>query len=100
MEELIGFMASRRGRWVRIVAGAGLLVGGLSARTPGGARLAAVGLVPLLSGALDVVLLGPLLGFSWRGAEVRRALGQPEAAPLLHTSNSRPGPRLVPPTLH
>ncbi|WP_208726403.1 hypothetical protein [Corallococcus terminator] len=80
---MVGFIASRTGRWVRILAGSGLVLGGLGARSPGGAVVALAGLVPLLSGALDLFLLGPLFGLPVKGADVRRALGQPEEAPLL-----------------
>ncbi|RKH55794.1 hypothetical protein D7V93_21805 [Corallococcus llansteffanensis] len=80
---MVGFIASRTGRWVRILAGTGLVLGGLGAHSPRGAVLALAGLVPLLSGTLDLFLLGPLFGLPVRGADLRRALGQPEEAPLL-----------------
>ncbi|MCY1046693.1 hypothetical protein OV208_35645 [Corallococcus sp. bb12-1] len=80
---MVGFIASRTGRWVRILAGSGLVLGGLGTRSPGGAVVALAGLVPLLSGALDLFLLGPLFGLPVKGADARRALGQPEEAPLL-----------------
>ncbi|RKH10494.1 hypothetical protein D7Y13_33455 [Corallococcus praedator] len=80
---MVGFIASRTGRWVRILAGSGLVLGGLGTGSPRGAMVALTGLVPLLSGALDLFLLGPLFGLPVRGADVRRALGQPEEAPLL-----------------
>lgn len=80
---MVGFIASRTGRWVRILAGTGLVLGGLGTRSPQGAVVALTGLVPLLSGALDLFLLGPLFGLPVKGVDVRRALGQPEEAPLL-----------------
>jgi hypothetical protein len=72
---LVGFMASRTGRWLSILAGAGMVVGGLSSDSPRGAAVALLGLGPLLAGALDLCLLGPLFGHSIRGAEIRRSLG-------------------------
>lgn len=80
---MIGFIASRNGRWIRILAGTGMVLGGLGSGTPRGAAVALAGLVPLLAGALDLCLLGPLMGLPLRGADLRRALGQPEEAPLL-----------------
>lgn len=80
---LVGFMVSRTGRWAQILAGAGLVVGGLATGTSKGAAVALAGLAPLLAGSLDVCFLGPLLGLSWRGADVRRELGQDEDMALL-----------------
>jgi hypothetical protein len=80
---MVGFITSRNGRWIRILAGAGMVLGGLGSGTPRGAVVALAGLGPLLAGALDLFLLGPLLGLPVKGADVRRALGEPEDAPLL-----------------
>jgi hypothetical protein len=90
---LVGFMASRTGRWLRILAGAGMVVGGLSAGSPRGTVLALAGLGPLLAGALDLCLLGPLWGHSIRGADIRRSLGQPEQERLFRTYYERLSPR-------
>jgi hypothetical protein len=43
---------------------------------------------------LDICLVGPLLGMSWRGADVRRELGQEEAESLLEGQ-----PKAMPSTL-
>ncbi|WP_249351688.1 hypothetical protein, partial [Corallococcus exiguus] len=80
---MVGFINSRYGRWIRILAGTGLVLGGLGTGTPRGAVVALTGLLPLLTGALDLFPLGPLMGLPVKGADVRRALGQPEDAPLL-----------------
>ena len=80
---LVGFMVSRTGRWAQILAGAGMVVGGLASGTSKGATVALAGLVPLLAGSLDVCLPGPLMGLPWRGADVRRQLGQDEDMALL-----------------
>ncbi|WP_375755962.1 hypothetical protein [Corallococcus exercitus] len=80
---MVGFIVSRNGRWLRILAGTGMVLGGLGTGTPRGAVVALAGLAPLLAGALDLFLVGPLLGLPLRGADVRLALGQPEDAPLL-----------------
>jgi hypothetical protein len=58
-----------------MLAGASLVLGGLSAGSAKGKLVAVVGLVPLLAGALDVCLLGPLFGLPLRGEAVRRKLG-------------------------
>jgi hypothetical protein len=86
---LIGFMASRTGRWLRILAGAGMVVGGLATGSARGGAVALVGLGPLLAGALDLCLLGPLFGHSIRGADIRRTLGEPEEVRLFRTRYER-----------
>lgn len=86
---LISFMASRTGRWLRILAGAGLVVGGLASGSARGAAVALAGLAPLVAGAMDVCLLGPLFGHPLRGADIRQRLGLPEEARLLRTSYER-----------
>lgn len=72
---MMGFMASRTGRWTRMLAGTSLVVGGLSSSSGGGKVLALVGLVPLLSAALDVCLLAPLFGLPLNGKALRREVG-------------------------
>lgn len=91
---LVGFIVSRAGRWARILTGAGMVLGGLASGTSKGATVALVGLAPLLAGSLDLCLVGPLLGMSWRGADVRRELGQEEAETLLERQ-----PKAMPSTL-
>jgi len=90
---LVGFMASRTGRWLRILAGAGMVVGGLATGSPRGAAVALVGLGPLMAGALDLCLLGPLFGQSIRGADIRRGVGLPEEERLFKTYYERLPPR-------
>ncbi|WP_164012592.1 hypothetical protein [Pyxidicoccus trucidator] len=92
---VVGFLASRTGRWLRIVTGAGLVLGGLASGTSRGAALALVGLGPLIAGTLDLVLVAPLFGLPMRGEELRRELGVPEEEPLLQriqASATRPPP--------
>jgi hypothetical protein len=90
---LMGFMASRTGRWLRILAGAGLVVGGLAARPRRGTLMVLVGLGPLVAGALDLCLLGPLFGHSVRGTDIRQRLGQPAQGTLFRTHYERLSPR-------
>lgn len=68
-EKFTHFMASPAGRGLRVVAGLGLIAWGVSG---GGIVWAVLGAVPLLAGAFDVCLLGPLLGEPLRGVDVRR----------------------------
>ncbi|GAA5534018.1 DUF2892 domain-containing protein [Deinococcus aluminii] len=68
-EEFTHFMASPAGRGLRVVAGLGLIARGVRG---GGAGWAVLGAVPLLAGAFDVCLLGPVLGEPFRGKDVRR----------------------------
>jgi hypothetical protein len=72
---MVGFMASRTGRWSRMLAGSALVVGGLSSRSSKGKAMALVGLVPLLAGAFDICLLGPLFGLPMQGEAIRRKVG-------------------------
>lgn len=69
-QHVMRFMAAPAGRGLRVAAGLGLMAWSLR----GGARWAVLGTVPLLAGALDVCLLGPVLGEPIRGADVRRQL--------------------------
>ncbi|HYI00061.1 YgaP-like transmembrane domain [Hyalangium sp.] len=89
---LAGFMASRTGRWLRILAGAGMVLGGLAAGSSRGAVVAVAGLGPLMAGALDLCLLGPLFGHPIRGADIRRNLGQPAELSLFRTRYERLSP--------
>jgi hypothetical protein len=70
----VTFMASTAGRAVRIVAGLVLIsIGILVIGGTGGYVLAAIGLVPLAAGALDLCLIAPLFGAPIRGDAIRRA---------------------------
>jgi hypothetical protein len=72
---MVGFMASRKGRWMRILGGASLVLGGLASRSPQGRRVALGGLVPLVAAVMDICLLGPLFGLPLRGEAIRRQVG-------------------------
>ena len=72
---MVGFMASRTGRWTRMLVGASLVVGGLSSDSVKGKVMALVGLVPLLAGAFGVCLFGPLFGLPIKGEAIRRKVG-------------------------
>lgn len=69
------FMASPAGRWLRILAGAALILTGLFLQSTGGYVLAAVGLVPLAAGLFDWCLLAPLLNMPFSGKEIRARKG-------------------------
>lgn len=72
---MVGFMASRTGRWTRMLVGASLVAGGLATDSVKGKMMAVVGLVPLLAGAFDVCLFGPLFGLPLKGEAIRRKVG-------------------------
>ena len=61
------FMATPAGRGIRVAAGIALIIAGLVIGSAGGYVLAAVGLVPLLAGALNVCVIAPLLKAPFRG---------------------------------
>lgn len=71
------FMASKAGRVLRVVAGAGMIAGGLVMRddgsTTGGTVLAAAGAIPLSAGLFDVCYISPLFGGPFRGKDIRAA---------------------------
>jgi hypothetical protein len=70
--QLIKFLASGTGRWVRILAGIVLIaVGLLVVQNTGGIVLAVIGVVPLLAGVLDFCLFAPLFGLSLSGKAIR-----------------------------
>lgn len=74
MSPLVSFMASPAGRLLRIAAGSGLIAWGLlGIGRPTGPVVAAVGVVPLLAGLLDLCLLAPLFGCPLSGARIRGA---------------------------
>jgi hypothetical protein len=73
MEPIIGFLASFTGRLVRAGAGVVLILIGLFGVTgTAGWIVAAIGVVPLAAGALDVCLFAPLVGLPLSGNEIRR----------------------------
>jgi hypothetical protein len=72
---MVGFMASRTGRWTRMLAGASMVMGGLALGSPRGRLMAVVGLVPLLAGVFDFCLFGPLVGLPVSGEAIRRQVG-------------------------
>lgn len=65
------FLASSAGRWTRMSAGVGFIVVGAFLAGPWWV-LAAVGVVPLLAGALDVCLFAPLFSLPFAGARIRQ----------------------------
>jgi hypothetical protein len=71
------FMSSPAGRVLRVVAGAGMIAGGIKLRDDGhrngGTALAVVGLVPLTAGAFDFCVISPLFGGPFLGRDIRAA---------------------------
>jgi hypothetical protein len=95
---VVGFLASRTGRWLRIATGAGMVLGGLASGSRKGAGLALLGLGPLIAGTLDLVLVAPLFGLPMHGETLRRELGVDDDAKLLEGYG--PSPRPLSPTIH
>lgn len=67
------FMASPAGRVLRVVAGAGMIAGGISMDSNGGNALAVVGAVPLSAGLFDICWLSPIFGGPLKGKDIRAA---------------------------
>lgn len=80
---LLSRWSSTAGRWLRIYAGANLLVIGLGSGVTLGYLLAVVGLLLLIGGAGDVSLLGRLLGGRFQGEDLRTRLGVDRDAELV-----------------
>jgi hypothetical protein len=72
MNAFIRFMASPAGRILRIVAGSGIIAYGLLV-TGGddGMMIAAVGALPILTGVLNICMVGPLMGGPLFGSKAR-----------------------------
>lgn len=95
---VVGFLASRTGRWLRIATGAGMVLGGLASGSKRGAGVALLGLGPLIAGTLDLVLVAPLFGLPMQGEQLRRELGVEDEEQL--PEGYGPSPRPLPPTIH
>jgi hypothetical protein len=75
MTPFVRFMVSPAGRASRIVAGIALILIGLIWVTGvAGYVLAAIGLVPLLAGAVDICVFAPLFGYPLSGEKARTRL--------------------------
>ena len=71
---LVSFLSSPLGRTVRAAAGVAMILGGIASVTPIGIVVAALGIIALGAGTLDICLMGPLFGGPFRGDEMRRRL--------------------------
>lgn len=67
------FMSSPAGRVLRIVAGVGMIAGGIAADSDLGTGIAVAGAVPLLAGTFDFCILSPLFGGPLSGKAIRAA---------------------------
>lgn len=76
MNTFVSFMATPTGRIIRVVAGVGLMAWGLLEMGGiNGYIVAGVGALPLLTGAFNICIFGPLLGSPLSGSKVRTANG-------------------------
>jgi hypothetical protein len=74
MSAFIRFMASPAGRILRIVAGSAIIAWGLMMiGGTNGKILAAVGLLPILTGVFNICVVGPLFGKPLSGSKARAA---------------------------
>jgi hypothetical protein len=70
------FMSSPAGRVLRVVAGAGMIAGGVAIHDDskaGGTALGVAGLLPLSAGLFDVCYISPLFGGPFSGKAIRAA---------------------------
>ena len=74
MKFFVNFMGSSAGRIIRVVGGAGLIAWGLLGLSGvNGYIVAAVGVVPMLTGLFNICLVGPLFGAPLSGRNTRSA---------------------------
>lgn len=74
MRILFSFMASAAGRMIRIFAGIGLIAWGfLSFSEPNSYIIAGIGVLPILTGLLNICIIAPILGFPIKGDNVSAA---------------------------
>jgi hypothetical protein len=71
MHSFLFFMATTKGRIIRVVMGIIFIVVGYSLHNEVGYGLIAFGLLPLTAGAFDACYLGPFFGLPFTGAKVR-----------------------------
>jgi hypothetical protein len=88
MDKIAEWMTSPAGRWARIGAGASLLLVGLARRNY---FVAALGALPLLGGAFDLLLISPLLGLPATGRNIRREIGVLQGTSLFPPDQRPPG---------
>ena len=69
---LAKFMSSPAGRIARVVVGLVLIALGLSIGGPVGWVVAVIGVVPIVAGAANLCLIGPVVGAPLKGADIRR----------------------------
>jgi hypothetical protein len=75
MQSFIRKLASKNGRYARIIAGVILIVIGFVWPTDSlGWMLIVIGAIPILAAALDVVLIAPLFGLPLKGKDIRKEL--------------------------
>jgi len=72
MKKFVSFMASAAGRALRVVAGAALIAWGLLGM--GGSNgyiVAAIGVLPILTGLLNICVIAPFIGGPLNGSKAR-----------------------------
>lgn len=84
----VSFISSPAGRSLRVIAGLSIIAAGLAQRNPKGYAVVAAGIVPLAAGALDICVLGPLLGGSFKGQTMRADLHRQQGHPELGDKSS------------
>jgi hypothetical protein len=65
------FMASNSGRILRVIAGAALIILGITMRSAGGYVLVLIGLLPMVAGIFDVCIFAPLFRMPLAGRAIR-----------------------------
>lgn len=71
MKGFVKLMASPFGRIARVIAGAALIAWGLlGLGDTNGLIVAAIGILPIFTGLLNICIVSPLLGLPLRGSRV------------------------------
>src|SRR5207302_9440870 len=87
-DEIAKWLTSPAGRWARIGVGIGFIAGGAAARKP---LVAALGVLPLIGGVFDVLLISPFLAVPTTGRKVRREIGVLQDAQLFPPASRQEG---------
>ena len=72
MKSIVRFMSSTAGRVLRVIAGIGVIAWAFTALGGRDATIVAlIGGIPILTGLLDICVLGPVTGQALKGRTVR-----------------------------
>lgn len=84
----VSFISSPAGRILRVGVGIGLLSLAFNGVTPLQRGIGLLGIFPLVAGAFDVCVLGPLFGAYFSGAKTRKLLHEQKGISYLGSKSA------------